>query len=59
LPDDPRHRVLEGGKGAICPSLSPTRVTSQQVGSGHHFGGNYAELADKILAFAKSARPMT
>jgi type IV secretory pathway VirJ component len=49
----------EGEKDTICPSLSPTRVTRQQVGTGHHFGGDYAQLADKILAFAKSARPMT
>src|SRR5262249_24483120 len=49
----------EGEKDSLCPSLTASRVHSEQVGSGHHFGGEYAELADRILAFAKSAQPMT
>jgi type IV secretory pathway VirJ component len=49
----------EGEKDSICPTLSATRVTSEQVGTGHHFGGEYAQLAEKILAFAKNARPVT
>jgi type IV secretory pathway VirJ component len=49
----------EGEKDTICPTLPPPRVTSEQVGTGHHFGGEYAQLADRILAFAKSARPVT
>jgi len=34
-------------------------VTSERIGKGHHFGGEYSLLADRILAFAKTARPMT
>jgi len=49
----------EGERDSICPSLAASRVTSEQVGTGHHFGGEYGELAKRILAFAKSARPMT
>jgi type IV secretory pathway VirJ component len=49
----------EGEKDSICPNLSAPRVHSEEVGSGHHFGGEYAQLADRIVAFAKSARPMT
>ena len=50
----------EGEQDSICPSLHEPRVTSEQVGTGHHFGGEYAQLADKILTFAtvyKSAGP--
>jgi type IV secretory pathway VirJ component len=50
----------EGEQDSICPSLHEPHVTSEQVGTGHHFGGEYAQLADKILTFAtvyKSAGP--
>jgi len=47
----------EGEKDSICPSLSAPKVTSEQVGKGHHFSGEYSALADRILAFAKSAKP--
>lgn len=49
----------EGEKDSICPTLQATRVKTEQVGTGHHFGGEYAQLAEKILAFAKSTRPVT
>jgi type IV secretory pathway VirJ component len=49
----------EGEQDSICPSLQEPRITSEQVGTGHHFGGEYAQLADKILAFARNSRPMT
>jgi type IV secretory pathway VirJ component len=48
-----------GEQDSICPSLREARVTSEQVGTGHHFGGEYAQLAEKILAFARNSRPMT
>ncbi|HVO48013.1 MAG TPA: AcvB/VirJ family lysyl-phosphatidylglycerol hydrolase [Steroidobacteraceae bacterium] len=49
----------EGEKDSICPGLSAPRLSSQQVGTGHHFGGEYSQLADRILAFARGARPVT
>ena len=49
----------EGETDTICPSLTAPKVTSEQVGTGHHFGGEYALLADRILAFAKHSRPMS
>jgi pimeloyl-ACP methyl ester carboxylesterase len=48
-----------GEQDSICPTLPAARVKSEEVGTGHHFGGEYDRLADRILAFAKSARPMT
>ena len=38
-------------KDGLCPKLSAQRVTREQVGGGHHFGGDYAMLAERILAF--------
>jgi type IV secretory pathway VirJ component len=48
----------EGEADSICPGL-PAGIAREQVGKGHHFSGEYAALADRILAFARSARPVT
>jgi type IV secretory pathway VirJ component len=44
----------EGEKDTVCPSLPPAEASIAQVGSGHHFSGDYSLLAAKILAFAQS-----
>jgi len=49
----------EGEADSICPSLSSPGVVAEQVGRGHHFSGEYATLADRILAFARGAHPAT
>jgi type IV secretory pathway VirJ component len=49
----------EGEKDSICPGFSGPGVTRAQVGTGHHFGGEYATLAERILAFARMPRPVT
>jgi type IV secretory pathway VirJ component len=41
-----------GESTTICPAGKSGRVSGQRIGSGHHFGGDYAALADHILAFA-------
>jgi type IV secretory pathway VirJ component len=46
-----------GKSDSICPQLSAAGIARQQIGKGHHFSGEYAALADRILAFARSARP--
>jgi type IV secretory pathway VirJ component len=46
----------EGESDSICPGLTQAGVTREQIGKGHHFSGEYAQLADRILAFTKSAR---
>ncbi len=45
-----------GESDSICPGLSAAKIARAQIGTGHHFGGEYALLADRILAFAKSGR---
>jgi type IV secretory pathway VirJ component len=47
----------QGETDSICPSLPAGRVKSEGVGSGHHFGGEYGELANRILEFARTAKP--
>jgi type IV secretory pathway VirJ component len=48
-----------GETDSICPGLSGPGIAREQVGSGHHFSGEYATLADRILAFARSPHPVT
>lgn len=53
----------EGETDSICPGLpkSPahTQIVLAEIGKGHHFSGEYATLADRILAFARANRPVT
>jgi type IV secretory pathway VirJ component len=50
----------EGESDSICPGLpAGANLARAQVGKGHHFSGEYATLADRILAFARTARPVT
>jgi type IV secretory pathway VirJ component len=50
----------EGESDSICPGLpAGGGVTRVEIGKGHHFSGEYAALADRILAFARGARPVT
>jgi type IV secretory pathway VirJ component len=38
---------------SLCPKLDPKKFNVVKVKGGHHFDGNYAGLADHILAAAK------
>jgi type IV secretory pathway VirJ component len=42
----------EGESTTLCPAAQSGRVRGERIGSGHHFGGDYAAIADQILAFA-------
>lgn len=42
----------EGESTTICPNGVSERVHGERIGSGHHFGGDYDVIADRILAFA-------
>ena len=52
-----------GESDSICPGLPSapehTHITLAEVGKGHHFSGEYATLAERILALAKTSRPVT
>ena len=50
----------EGETDSICPGLpKEPQHTLAEIGKGHHFSGEYSSLADRILAFARAARPVT
>ena len=50
----------EGESDSICPGLpAGANLAHAEVGKGHHFSGEYAALADRILAFARAPRPVT
>ena len=49
----------EGEEDSICPAMTGGRITLERIGKGHHFSGDYALLADRILAFTRGARPVT
>jgi type IV secretory pathway VirJ component len=49
----------EGETDSICPGLTGPGIAREQVGKGHHYSGEYATLADRILAYARSSRPVT
>ncbi|HEX3396781.1 MAG TPA: AcvB/VirJ family lysyl-phosphatidylglycerol hydrolase [Steroidobacteraceae bacterium] len=38
---------------SLCPKLDPQKFNVVKVKGGHHFDGNYAGLADRILSAAK------
>ena len=40
---------------SICPQLTGSRITREQVGKGHHFSGEYALLADRIVSFTRTS----
>lgn len=44
----------DGEKDTICPDLNASKVTRAEIGKGHHFSGEYATLADRILTFART-----
>jgi type IV secretory pathway VirJ component len=47
-----------GETDSICPGLG-AGITREQIGAGHHFGGEYAALAERILAFTRASHPGT
>ena len=47
----------EGETDSICPELPHGTVTREQIGEGHHFGGEYSRLADRILSFTRAGTP--
>jgi type IV secretory pathway VirJ component len=41
-----------GDREAACNDFSGPAYTAQSIGEGHHFSGRFAEIADRLLAFA-------
>jgi len=47
----------EGETDSICPQMPHGMITPEQIGKGHHFSGEYALLADRILGFTRAHTP--
>jgi type IV secretory pathway VirJ component len=47
----------EDEKDSLCPQLDAKRFMVVKLKGGHHFDGDYAGLAQKIIAAARSALP--
>jgi type IV secretory pathway VirJ component len=47
----------EGETDSICPQMPAGTVAREQIGKGHHFSGEYAQLADRILSFTRMSTP--
>jgi type IV secretory pathway VirJ component len=45
----------EGDRSALCPELPPAHATMARIGSGHHLGGEYEQIAARILSFPTPA----
>lgn len=39
---------------SVCPELDPGRFVVKKLQGGHHFGGDFAQLATEMLAFMKN-----
>ena len=49
---DPRRTLCIFGadeQDSLCPQLAPASVEALQMPGGHHFGGNYAPLAQLVV----------
>jgi type IV secretory pathway VirJ component len=49
----------EGETDSICPQMPAGTITRAQIGTGHHFSGEYTLLADHILSFTRTRTPET
>jgi type IV secretory pathway VirJ component len=45
----------QGEKDTVCPALARSEAVSVRIGSGHHFSGDYAALAQRIATFSGGA----
>lgn len=46
----------EGERDSLCDRLPASQVTARQIGTGHHFSGDYAGIADSIIDFDAKRR---
>lgn len=53
LPKVPLLCVYGAGEDSLCPTLERNGAVVDTIGKGHRFGGDYDEVADRILAFSR------
>ena len=53
LPKVPLLCLYGAGEDSLCTSLGAGRAIVGTIGKGHHFGGDYDEVADRVLEFSR------
>jgi type IV secretory pathway VirJ component len=53
LPKVPLQCLYGAGDNSLCPALNDGRTVVGAIGKGHHFGGDYDEVADRVLEFSR------
>ncbi|MEO8309069.1 MAG: AcvB/VirJ family lysyl-phosphatidylglycerol hydrolase [Pseudomonadota bacterium] len=56
LPSVPLLCLYGAGEDSLCSSLGASRAIVGTVGKGHHFGGDYDEIADRVLEFSRAPK---
>ena len=53
LPKVPLLCLYGAGENSLCTSLGAGRAIVGTIGKGHHFGGDYDEVADRVVEFSR------
>ena len=56
LPTVPLLCLYGAGEDSLCTSFGAGRAIVGTIGKGHHFGGDYDEVADRVLEFSRASR---
>jgi type IV secretory pathway VirJ component len=56
LPKVPLLCLYGAGENSLCTSFSAGRAMVGTIGKGHRFGGDYDEVADRVLKFSSAAK---
>jgi type IV secretory pathway VirJ component len=56
LPRVPLLCLYGAGEDSLCTSLGAGRAIVDTIGKGHHFGGDYDEVAKRVLEFSRTAK---
>lgn len=56
LPTIPLLCLYGAGEDSLCASFGAGRAIVGTIGKGHHFGGDYDEVANRVLEFSRASR---
>jgi type IV secretory pathway VirJ component len=56
LPKVPLLCLYGAGENSLCSTLDASRAIVGTIGKGHHFGGDYDEVADRVIEFARASK---
>lgn len=59
LPGVPLQCLYGAGEDSLCTSLVAGRAVVGTIGKGHHFGGDYDEVANRVVEFSRDQSILT